>query len=480
MAGIFIGTAVIASCVIIAIICYRMVIRNHFSIALLMILTIALALRLFVAADGYLHNWDERYHALVAKNLIKHPLKPTLYDNPILPYNHDNWVANHVWLDKGPVPLWSMALSVLTFGTNEYAVRIPAMILSLLSVYLTFLIGKNLFNERIGLLASFFHAINGLIIEVTGGRVSSDSVETFFIFFIQLAVWLAILNVTRKRGYWFSILIGLVTALAFLSKWTPAIVVFPVWMAGEFYAANKPVKKIISELMVALVSFLIITLPWLIYIYSEFPQEAVYVLRKFVLAFDETLEQHQGPIYYYFQNLGMVFGEVIWLVLLPAIYLMVKKKSDWRMVLLNLWWLIPFVIFSFAATKRHTYLLISAPALFIILSYYLIYVWQHHTLKRWVLFLVTFLLFILPVRYTIERVKPFNNTERDPAWSSELRALDKKFDKNTVFINEVHAIEGMFYTDYIFYGGMPDPDEIMLLKEKGYNVILRNEQTIDY
>jgi len=466
---------VIFSCVVFAIIGYRMVTRNNYGIALIIILSIALVLRLFVAADGYLHNWDERYHALVAKNLIKHPLKPTLYDNPVLPYNHNNWIANHVWLDKGPVPLWSMAISILTFGTNEYSVRIPAMILSLLSVYLTFLIGKNLFNERIGLLASFFHAINGLIIEVAGGRVSSDSVETFFVFFVQLAVLLSILTITHKKGVWFSILIGLVTSLAFLSKWTPALIVFPVWLAGEFFAANKPVRRIISELMLGVASFLIITLPWLIYIYSQFPQEAVYVIRKFVLAYDVTLEQHQGPFYYYFQNLGMVFGEVIWIVLLPAIYLMIKKKTDWRMVILNIWWLIPFVIFTFAATKRHTYLLISAPAFFTILSYYLFFIWQHQGLKRWVLYLVTFLLILLPVRYTIERVKPFNNTERDPAWSDEIKALDGKFDKNTVFVNEDHAIEGMFYTDYIFYGGMPKPEEIQLLKEKGYNVIRRNE-----
>ena len=49
-----------------------------------LILLGAFALHLWVSMDPYLHEWDERYHALVAKNLMPHPLKPTLYDNPVL------------------------------------------------------------------------------------------------------------------------------------------------------------------------------------------------------------------------------------------------------------------------------------------------------------------------------------------------------------------------------------------------------------
>jgi 4-amino-4-deoxy-L-arabinose transferase-like glycosyltransferase len=39
-------------------------------------------------------------------------------------------------------------------------------------------------------------------------------------------------------------------------------------------------------------------------------------------------------------------------------------------VLLSTWWLIPFILFSLAATKRHTYVLIFAPAIFILVSHY--------------------------------------------------------------------------------------------------------------
>ncbi len=77
---------------------------------------------LFVASTNYLLPWDERYHALVAKNLIEHPLLPALYENPILPYDYKQWAGNHIWVHKQPVTLWGMALSIKLFGTNVIAV----------------------------------------------------------------------------------------------------------------------------------------------------------------------------------------------------------------------------------------------------------------------------------------------------------------------------------------------------------------------
>ena len=44
----------------------------------------ALIIRAYASADLALHPWDERYHALVAKNLIQTPLTPRLYSTPLL------------------------------------------------------------------------------------------------------------------------------------------------------------------------------------------------------------------------------------------------------------------------------------------------------------------------------------------------------------------------------------------------------------
>lgn len=452
--------------------------RNNFKIALLLILVCGLILRVYTSTDFFLHNWDERYHALVAKNLIQHPLTPTLYDNVVLPYNYDNWVANHVWLEKGPIPLWAIAISIKIFGNTDMAVRIPSIILSLLAVYLTFLIGTLLFNKKVGLLASFFHSINGLVIEVAAGRVSSDHVETFFIFLIELGVFISIVAIIKNKNKKFSLLIGAATGLAFLCKWSPALIVFPLWVMGEILVANKSKSQIFTHLLVAIFAFCIVVAPWLWHIRVAFPQESAWIIKKFLFAYNETLEQHQGLFYYYFQNMGMVFGEIIWIPLLISFFQIVKKQADWRMNMLSMWWIIPFTIFSFAATKRHTYLLLAAPAIFIILSHYWFYLNGLHVQKKWLINIILALLILLPIRYSFERVKPFLNLERNPEWAQDLKNMNGKYAANTLFFNYKHAIEGMYYTDYIFYTQVPDQEIIEKLQKQGYRIYISDNVNI--
>jgi 4-amino-4-deoxy-L-arabinose transferase-like glycosyltransferase len=292
-----------------------------------------------------------------------------------------------------------------------------------------------------------------------------------------LAVLLSVTTILKKRNLLFSMLIGVVTGLAFLSKWSPALVVFPVWILGEWMANGKTRIQLLQHLLAAVLAFFLITAPWLLYVFKEFPDEAAWIFRKFTHAYNETVEQHTGPFYHYFQNMGMVFGEIIWIPLIISFYQLLKRQADWKIAALNAWCLIPFVIFSFAATKRHTYLLLAAPAIFVLLSYYWFYISESNLINKWVKHLLLFLLIALPVRYCIERTKPFINVERSPAWATELKQMKNKFDNNTVFFNYEHAIEGMYYTDYTFYTRLPRPDEIAVLQIKGYHIVVKEGDT---
>lgn len=444
--------------------------KKH-TLALFLILFTGLLLRLFVGTDPILHTWDERFHALMAKNLTQHPLTPTLYDHPVLPYNTENWVANHIWLEKGIVPLWCMALSVKVLGTTTFAIRFPSLIISLLSIYLTYLIGKRLLDERTGLLAAFFHAINGLLIELAGGRVSSDHIETFFIFFVELAVFLAIVTIMKKRSLLFAILTGVVTALAILSKWTPALLVFPVWIAGEFIMARKTKFTIVWHLMIGVIACSLVVAPWFLYIHKNFPLESSWVWNKFIGAYHTTVEEHTGPFYYYFNNIARVFGELIWLPLILSLVHIIQRKSPGPIKLLTLWWITPFIIFSCASTKRFTYLLIAAPAFFVVLSYYWFYLQKQQHLHKIIRIVLPALLILLPIRYCFERIKPFHHQYEAPRWLTELRHFENQYPRNTIFFNYPHPIEGMFYTNYTFYPHTPDNATLQQLKARGYCII---------
>lgn len=208
---------------------WRYYLKGNFTIAVLLLVVCGLVLRIYTSSDFFLHTWDERYHALVAKNLINHPLTPTLYDNPILPYDYKNWTGNYIWVHKQPLPLWTMAASMWLFGVNEIALRLPSIILSTIGIWLSFFIGRYFSNKKIGYLTAFFFSINGLIIELTAGRVATDHIDIFFLFFIELAIVFSILF-AQKQKVVFNILAGISIGAAILSKWLPALIVAPIWL----------------------------------------------------------------------------------------------------------------------------------------------------------------------------------------------------------------------------------------------------------
>ena len=96
--------------------------KSRFTFSISSLVLSGLFFRIYSALDPFLHAWDERYHALVAKNLLKHPLVPTLYDLPLLDQDL-LWVGSHIWLHKQPLALWLISGSISIFGNTDFAIR---------------------------------------------------------------------------------------------------------------------------------------------------------------------------------------------------------------------------------------------------------------------------------------------------------------------------------------------------------------------
>lgn len=447
--------------------------KQNWFVAVFLIIVCGLILRIYVGTDLFLHEWDERYHALVAKNLIQHPFKPTLYDNPVLPYDYKNWIGNHTWLHKQPLPLWAMAFSIKIFGVNEISLRIPSIVLSTIAIYLTFYIARYLFNNKIALLAAFLHSIHGLIIETTGGRVATDHIDIFFLFFIELAVFLSIIFIERKKYYW-NILVGISIGLAILCKWLPALIVLPIWLLLAYRDKSFSHKAILANLILILIICLITFLPWQIYIYYHFPLEAKWEQQFNLRHITEILEDHSGSWYYYLDKIRIIFGEIIYLPLIWLCYSLWKRK-DVAFYVLAVWLFLPVLFFSFVKTKMQGYILFTAPAIFIITSCFFWWCIENREKykHKWLLNIILILLIVLPIRYAIERIKPFTNKERNPQWAKDLRKLKMKIsNEKTVVFNVERPIEAMFYTDFICYSQIPTKEEIENLKQQGFNVII--------
>lgn len=454
--------------------------NENYNISLLFIVLSGFIFFFFTASDFFLHVWDERYHALVAKNLLKHPFFPTLYDNPILPYDYKMWVGNHIWLHKQPLPLWLMAGSMKIFGINEIALRLPSIIMSLIGIVLTFKIGHYFFNKKVGVFSAFLFSVNGLIIELTAGRVATDHVDIAFMFFILLAIFLTTQFVERKSTL-YTVLIGVSIGGALLTKWLTGLIVLPIWLLIVWDSKSFNVRIIIAHFALVLFTVAIVALPWQLYIFKDFPLEAAYESSFNLRHFTEVIEERSGSVFYFIEKIRINYGELIYLPILWLIWKVFKKPRNLKQLALCVWILVPLFIFSLAKTKMQGYLLFTAPALFIITAAFFFELVDYRILHKpkWLFNLVLALFIILPIRYGIERMKPFQNRNRNPKWVLELKELNKKNIQNGILFNYENPIEAMFYTDLIVYSTLPSKEKFEQLINEGYQIFVDDKGNLE-
>jgi 4-amino-4-deoxy-L-arabinose transferase-like glycosyltransferase len=452
--------------------------KTKYAKVLILIVLGGLLLRVFVLLDPFLHEWDERYHLLVAKNLMHNWFKPTLYAEPLLAYDYTQWTWNHVWLHKPPFALWCIALSFKVFGVSEWAARIPSLLFSMGCVFLTYRIALLLFkDEKLAVLAAFFHSINGLIIEMCGGRAASEHIDTAFFFLTELAIYGSLLYRQKSQHAWI-VGLGILTGLAVLTKWYVGL-----FIVGMFFVANARtghwLRAVLASSVILMLAFSIFY-PWNHYIQTTFPQEAAWEKAYNIRHIFEDIEHHGQPWYFHFDQARIIWNELIYVVFIWFLLQWYRQPRLMPYYLLGVWIFVPYTIFSITVTKMTGYVLFTAPAFFILIAVFWVknedFFKAHRFLKY-----VPLLIVLLAVRYGIERVKPFKNQAELVEKRAKIEALVAQTTPRTVIFNVKNYVELMFYSDRIAYERLPTPDDLANIKAKGYSAaVLDDGQLADW
>lgn len=452
---------------------------NNPSKSLFYILLGGTLLRLWCLSDAFLHEWDERYHALVAKNLMANPLVPLLYKTPLLPYDFHNWSNNHVWLHKQPLSLWLMSFSLNMFGNTEGAVRLPSLLLSVGCIYLTYSIAKFFTNEKTALLAAFFQSVNGLVIELAAGRQSTDHIDTAFLFFIELSIWFTILY-TKNKKIMFILAVGVSTGLAVLTKSFPALIVLPIFFILTIKKGE--LLRTLGHCFLILTVAIAVYAPWQIYIFKTFPQEAAWENYYNFLHLTEAVEGHTGSVFWQLSYAAKIWNELIYIVFLWFAFLVSKNLKDEKILSLSIWLLIPYLFFSFVPTKMIAYPLFTAPAIFILEAMFFWHLLERPFKPVWLSKLLVIAIIVLAARYGYERVKPFDAQKEDKMTATAIKNWSLIFNKNTrnVVFNVENYVECMFYHDNcVAYPYLPQNKDIENLNKLGYTIYIVENFKID-
>jgi 4-amino-4-deoxy-L-arabinose transferase len=283
-------------------------------LSLFLVFVSALLIRLLmISLDPYLQDWDERFHALVAKNLIDHPFRPMLRLMPIAPYDYTSWCCNHIWVHKQPLFLWQMAFSMNILGVSEFALRLPSAIMGALSVLLVHDIAKVWTKDRmIAFISALISAYAFYQLELTTGRFSVDHNDVAFTFYVTASIW-AFVNYTEKQFAWkWAAAIGIFVGCAVLTKWLTGMVVLGGWalyilLIPEIRSRILHYIKLGFAAVVATVIFL----PWQLYILSRFPLESAAAYAHNSLHITEVLGGHEGNAFFHLSFMQTAYGKFL-------------------------------------------------------------------------------------------------------------------------------------------------------------------------
>jgi 4-amino-4-deoxy-L-arabinose transferase-like glycosyltransferase len=273
--------------------------NTRLALASLFIGTLLLRL-LFTALDPFLADWDERFHALVSKNLMDYPFKPMLRLNPILPYDTEAWCCNHIWVHKQPLFLWQMALSMKAFGVNVIALRLPSALMATIMVYFVYDIGKSWTKSQvIAFIAAFLYAMNSIFMEIIAGNFALDHNDMAFIFYVTGSIW-AFSRYSSLPNYQWAVVIGLFVGGAVLNKWLPGFLVYAGWALSVLLnKADRSNRQCYAHFFTSIIVACIVFVPWQIYTAYAFPAEAAASQKHNMLHIFEDLG-HKGTIFYHF------------------------------------------------------------------------------------------------------------------------------------------------------------------------------------
>jgi 4-amino-4-deoxy-L-arabinose transferase-like glycosyltransferase len=316
-----------------------------------------------------------------------------------------DWLVPHFWylphLDKPPMTYWFVAASLKLFGQNEWAARLPAALAGVSGVWATFLLGCSIGGRRSG----FWSALilqTSLLYFVMARMLTTDiflaQFNAWAIYFFWRS-WLCLVGRASPRAeigaeiktsrlagtlappggsFFIWHLAGwIAVALGFLTKGPVALAIPTVAFAALiiFRRGEIPQKKILfAGLIGGFALFLVLALPWFLAVFQRVPETAHFMVLGQAAGhlLGTTIKNRHGSFFYFFGILAV--GLLPWTILLGWLWRRSEisnlksgiSKDGW--LLLNVWAIFTFALFSFSQAKLPAYILPIFPALAILLA----------------------------------------------------------------------------------------------------------------
>ena len=284
-----------------------------------------------------------------------------------------DWVVPRLnglkYFEKPPFGYWANAVSMVTFGENAFALRIPSALSVIISAFMIFLLVRRLSPKgSASALAPAIFLTCPLVLAI--GHISLlDSLLSMLLTGAMVSFFFAHMADKMRRKVFFLALMGVFCGLAFLTKGFLAFAV-PVLAIVPFMLWEGRYKDLFRIPWIPMVTAFAVVLPWSLMIhFREGDFWNYFFWTEHVARFLEPVRgQHPKPLWYFLPVLAG--GALPWVAQSPAAIPRVLKFEMKRPLIrfAMCWFFFPFLFFSVCSGKLIPYILPCFPPLAIVFA----------------------------------------------------------------------------------------------------------------
>lgn len=271
------------------------------------------------------------------------------------------------YFEKPPLHYWLNALSLTVFGENEFAARFAGTLCGLLTVLVTYYLGRRLMGRRSGLYgAIILGSAGGFLVQ---SRINFTDMTLSFLLSTAFACFaLAQREEERHKGRWyylFYIFMGLaVLAKGLIGIVLPGGVIFLYILFTRRWSLLREMRLFKGALL-----FLAVCAPWFVLVSlrnPEFPQ--FFFIHEHFQRFLTKVHHRYQPIWFF---VPVLLGTMLpWSPFIPAALKRgwQERKGQTAALFLLLWAVVIFAFFSKSSSKLIPYILPVFPPLALLIA----------------------------------------------------------------------------------------------------------------
>ncbi len=167
--------------------------------------------------------------------------------------------GNLITVDKTPLSLWVMSLSVRLFGLSSWSILVPQALMGVATSYLIYKIVRRGFGPRTALFGAAVYATTPVVVLLS--RFNNPEPLMGLLMVAAVLVTLKAMDSGRLRTF---ALAGLLLGLAFMAKQVQALLVLPALCLAVLALSKGRVSQRITQLLMAGGALLITGATWLV------------------------------------------------------------------------------------------------------------------------------------------------------------------------------------------------------------------------